>query len=74
MTALDLRLLAAFIRNRGRVLSRQQLLDEAWGPGTFITDRVVDNHVVALRKKIEEEPHNPRHLVSLRGLGYRFDG
>jgi DNA-binding response OmpR family regulator len=74
MTALELRLLAAFIRNRGRVLSRQKLLDEAWGPGTFITDRVVDNHVVALRKKIEAEPHNPRYLVSLRGLGYRFDG
>jgi len=74
MTGLELRLLAAFIRNRGRVLSRQKLLDEAWGPGTFITDRVVDNHVVALRKKIEAEPHNPRYLVSLRGLGYRFDG
>jgi DNA-binding response OmpR family regulator len=74
MTALELRLLAAFIRNRGRVLSRQKLLDEAWGPGTFITDRVVDNHVVALRKKIEAEPHHPRHLISLRGLGYRFDG
>ena len=74
MTALELRLLAAFIRNRGRVLSRQKLLDEAWGPGTFITDRVVDNHGVALRKKIEAEPHNPRYLISLRGLGYRFDG
>jgi len=74
MTALELKLLAAFIRNRGRVLSRQKLLDEAWGPGTFITDRVVDNHVVALRKKIEAEPHHPRYLVSLRGLGYRFDG
>jgi DNA-binding response OmpR family regulator len=74
MTALELRLLAAFIRNRGRVLSRQKLLDEAWGPGTFITDRVVDNHVVALRKKIEAEPHHPRYLISLRGLGYRFDG
>jgi DNA-binding response OmpR family regulator len=74
MTALELRLLAAFIRNRGRVLSRQKLLDEAWGPGTFITDRVVDNHVVALRKKIEAQPHNPRYLISLRGLGYRFDG
>jgi DNA-binding response OmpR family regulator len=74
MTALELRLLAAFIRNRGRVLSRQKLLDEAWGPGTFITDRVVDNHVVELRKKIEAEPHNPRYLISLRGLGYRFDG
>jgi DNA-binding response OmpR family regulator len=74
MTALELRLLAAFIRNRGRVISRQKLLDEAWGPGTFITDRVVDNHVVALRKKIEAEPHHPRYLISLRGLGYRFDG
>jgi DNA-binding response OmpR family regulator len=74
MTALELKLLAAFIRNRGRVLSRQKLLDEAWGPGTFITDRVVDNHIVTLRKKIEPEPHNPRYLISLRGLGYRFDG
>ena len=73
-TALELKLLAAFIQNRGRVLSRQKLLDEAWGTGTFITDRVVDNHVVTLRKKIEPEPHNPRYLISLRGLGYRFDG
>ena len=74
LTALEFKLLAAFIRNRGRVLSRQQLLDEAWGPGTFITDRVVDNHIVALRKKIEPEPHEPRYLVNVRGLGYRFDG
>ncbi len=73
-TALELKLLAVFIRNRGRVLSRQKLLDEAWGPGTFVTDRVVDNHVVTLRKKVEPEPHNPRYLISLRGLGYRFDG
>ena len=74
LTALEFKLLSAFIRNRGRVLSRQQLLDEAWGPGTFITDRVVDNHIVALRKKIEPEPHTPRYLVNVRGLGYRFDG
>ena len=74
LTALEYKLLAAFIRNRGRVLSRQQLLDEAWGPGTFITDRVVDNHIVTLRKKIEPDPHEPRYLVNVRGLGYRFDG
>ena len=74
LTALEFKLLSAFIRNRGRVLSRQHLLDEAWGPGTFITDRVVDNHIVALRKKIEPEPHTPRYLVNVRGLGYRFDG
>jgi two-component system alkaline phosphatase synthesis response regulator PhoP len=74
LTSLEFKMLTAFIRNRGRVLSRQQLLDEAWGPGTFITDRVVDNHIVALRKKIEPEPHTPRYLVNVRGLGYRFDG
>jgi DNA-binding response OmpR family regulator len=74
MTSLEFKLLTAFIRNRGRVLSRQRLLDEVWGPGTFITDRVVDNHIVTLRKKIEPEPHTPRYLVNIRGLGYRFDG
>ena len=74
ITSLEFKLLAAFIHNRGRVLSRQRLLDEVWGPGTFITDRVVDNHIVTLRKKIEPEPHTPRYLVNVRGLGYRFDG
>ncbi len=74
ITSLEFKLLTVFIRNRGRVLSRQRLLDEVWGPGTFITDRVVDNHIVALRKKIEPEPHAPQYLVNVRGLGYRFDG
>jgi DNA-binding response OmpR family regulator len=73
-TATEFKLLSAFIRNRGRVLSREKLLDEAWGPGTFLTDRVVDNHVVALRRKIEVDPAEPRYLVSVRGVGYRFDG
>jgi len=74
ITSLEFKLLAAFIHNRGRVLSRQRLLDEVWGPGTFITDRVVDNHIVTLRKKIEPEPHTPQYLINVRGLGYRFDG
>jgi two-component system alkaline phosphatase synthesis response regulator PhoP len=74
LTSLEFKLLTVFIRNRGRVLSRQRLLDEAWGPGTYITDRVVDNHILALRKKIEPDPQHPRYLVSVRGLGYRFDG
>ena len=73
-TATEFKLLSAFVRNRGRVLSREKLLDEAWGPGTFLTDRVVDNHIVAIRKKIEREPTEPRYLVSVRGVGYRFDG
>jgi len=74
LTALEFKLLAAFVRNRGRVLSREQLLDLVWGQVTFVTDRVVDNHVVTLRKKIEPEPSEPRYVLSVRGMGYRFDG
>jgi len=74
LTALEFKLLTAFIRNGGKVLSRDQLLDLVWGHGTFVTDRVVDNHVVTLRKKVEPEPSEPRYIVSVRGLGYRFDG
>jgi len=74
MTALEFKLLAVFVRSRGRVLSRKQLLDLAWGQGIAVSDRVVDNHVVTVRKKIEPEPANPRYLVSVRGMGYRFDG
>ena len=74
LTALEFKLLAAFIRKRGRVLSRDQLLDLVWGHGISITDRVVDNHVVTLRKKVEPKPSEPRYIVSVRGLGYRFDG
>ncbi|OGD14004.1 MAG: DNA-binding response regulator [Candidatus Aminicenantes bacterium RBG_16_63_14] len=74
LTALEFKLLAAFVRNGGKVLSRDQLLDLVWGQGTFVTDRVVDNHVVTLRKKVEPDPSKPRFVVSVRGLGYRFDG
>jgi DNA-binding response OmpR family regulator len=73
-TPTEFKLLSVFVRNRGRVLTREKLLDEAWGQGTFLTDRVVDNHIVALRKKIEPEPAEPRFLISVRGVGYRFDG
>ncbi len=74
LTALEFRLLSVFIRRRGRVLKRAQLIDSAWGPGTFITDRVVDTHVLNLRKKIEPKPAEPCYLVGVRGIGYRFDG
>jgi DNA-binding response OmpR family regulator len=73
-TTTELKLLAAFVRQRGRVLTRDRLLDEVWGSGISVTDRAVDNHIVSLRKKIEDEPAAPRYLISVRGLGYRFDG
>lgn len=74
ITPLEFKLLAAFIRHRGRTLSRNRLLDEVWGRETFVTDRVVDTHITNLRKKIEAQPSKPRYLVSVRGVGYRFDG
>ncbi len=74
VTALEFRLLVAFIRKRGRVLTRQQIIDAAWGQDTSITDRVVDTHVLNLRKKIEPAPATPQFLTSVRGMGYRFDG
>ena len=63
----------ALIRRRGHLLSREQLLDAVWGAGTHTTDRVVDNHMMNLRRKIEQQPDAPRRLVSVRGLGYRFE-
>lgn len=74
ITAQEVRLLDVFVRNRGRVLSRDQLISAAWGPGMAITDRAVDTHVFNLRKKIEPEPKEPRFLIGVRGLGYRFEG
>jgi DNA-binding response OmpR family regulator len=74
LTPLEFKLLATLVQHRGRALSREQLIEQAWGPGTFVTDRVVDNQVANLRKKIEAVPTSPVHVQSLRGFGYRFDG
>ena len=73
ITAQEVRLLDVFVRNRGKVLSRDQLIAAAWGPGMAITDRAVDTHVFNLRKKIEPAPAEPKFLVGVRGLGYRFE-
>ena len=73
VTPVEIKMLAAFVRQRGRTLTRDQILNDVWGSGTFVTDRVVDSHIVNLRRKIEPVAAEPRHLVSVRGIGYRFD-
>jgi DNA-binding response OmpR family regulator len=55
-------------------MSRDRLIDAAWGPGTFVSERVVDNYIVTLRRKLEPDPSSPVYLVNVRGQGYRFDG
>jgi DNA-binding response OmpR family regulator len=74
LTPLEFRLLQVFVRARGRILTREQLITEAWGPHTFVSDSVVDNHIGSLRKKLEPDSTDPRYLRNVRGLGYRFDG
>ncbi len=73
LTAQEFRILQVFVRSGGRVLSREQLIEAAWGQGIAITDRAVDTHVFNLRRKIERDPADPRVLLSVRGLGYRFN-
>ena len=73
LSALEFKLLTAFVRSRGRLLTREQLLDAAWGPGVNLNDRVVDNHIVSLRRKLEPDQSRPTFLLNIRGLGYRFD-
>ena len=70
LTALEFRLLSAFIEHDGQVLSRDRLLDLVWGPGSVMTDRVIDTHVANLRRKLGE---GGSHIISIRGVGYRFD-
>jgi len=73
LTSIELKMLDLFLRSGGRLLTRAQIVDEVWGTDVFVTDRVVDTHIVKLRRKIERNPAEPGHIVSVRGLGYRFD-
>ncbi|MEV4464640.1 response regulator transcription factor [Micromonospora echinofusca] len=71
VTRTEFRLLCELAEHAGRVLSRHQLLQRVWGYDTG-DERLVDVHVGRLRQKIEDDPGNPRHLVTLRGLGYKL--
>jgi two-component system response regulator RegX3 len=65
-------LLEAFLRRRGRLLSREFLIEAVWGSDYVGDGRTLDVHVTRLRRKIEPDPHRPRHLVTVRGRGYKF--
>jgi DNA-binding response OmpR family regulator len=72
LTKTEFRLLCELAQNPGRVFSREQLLDDVWGYGYFGDGRLVDVHIRRLRTKVEKDPANPRHVVTVRGLGYRL--
>lgn len=73
LTALEFRLLRTFLAHRNQVLTIDQLSREVWGEEVFLSDRVVYTHMNNLRKKIEADPRKPKHLITVRGVGYRFD-
>jgi DNA-binding response OmpR family regulator len=72
-TVREFRLLEYLARHRGRVFTRDQLLDAVWKESSFVTPRSIDVFVRRLREKIEKDPRHPRYLKTLRGVGYRFE-
>jgi DNA-binding response OmpR family regulator len=72
LSALELRLLRHFLQRRGKVVSRDELLDKVWGYDSTSMTRTVDVHVSSLRQKIEDQPGKPRHLITVHGQGYKF--
>ena len=72
LTATEFDLLLCLVEEAGRVLSREQILKRVWGPGHHGTPRTIDNFMLQLRAKLEDDPAEPAHLVTVRGVGYRF--
>jgi two-component system alkaline phosphatase synthesis response regulator PhoP len=73
LTLKEFELLRFLVQNPNRVLNRDQLLDRVWGGETFVTPRTVDVHIRRLRKAIEKDDRNPKWILTLRGVGYKFD-
>ena len=72
LTQMEADLLRHLIKNAGRVVSRKQILEEVWGLHVDTDTRAIDNFIVRLRRYIEDDPTHPKHLLTVRGIGYRF--
>lgn len=72
LTILENRILLHFLRNKGKDITREELMEAVWGYSSNVNTRTLDMHVVRLRKKIETNPDKPHYLQTVRGLGYRF--
>ncbi|HTY38427.1 MAG TPA: response regulator transcription factor [Bacteroidota bacterium] len=72
LTLMESELLRHLVKNDGKIVSRKQILEEVWGLHEDTDTRAIDNFVVRLRRYIEDDPGSPRHLLTVRGVGYRF--
>ena len=73
LTVMESELLRHLVRNRGRVVSRKSILEEVWGLREDTDTRAIDNFIVRLRRYLEDNPAHPKHLLTVRGVGYRFE-
>ncbi len=74
LTTREFAILRLMVSNKGVVISRDRLLNEVWGYDVYPTTRTVDNQIVKLRQKLEDDPENPRFILTVRGTGYKFVG
>lgn len=74
LTPKEFEILRYLIAHRGKTVSRDELLDKVWGIEEYPTTRTVDNHILKLRKKIEQDPSNPDFIITVHGIGYKFLG
>lgn len=72
LTPQEFKIIKYFAQNIERVLSRDQLLNEVWGYNCYPSTRTVDNHILKLRQKLEKDPANPVHFLTVHGVGYKF--
>lgn len=72
LTSTEFSLLHLLISHKGNVLTREELLNKVWGYEFFPQSRTVDNHILRLRQKLEDDPNRPRHILTIHGLGYKF--
>ena len=73
LTPLEFHMLKLLIQKKGEALSRDDFLDKIWGEdNTYVSFRTVDSHIANIRKKIEDDPANPKHIISIRSVGYKF--
>ena len=72
LSSLEFELLRYLVLHRGQIISRDQLLNEVWGYKAINTTRAVDNLIVRVRQKLESRPHEPSHILTVHGMGYKF--
>ena len=73
LTKKEYEILELLLSRPGEVITRDGFLNQLWGEDVYVTHRVIDTHMASLRKKLEDDPNNPEHILSVRGVGYRLD-